>query len=377
VSRKRGNGEGSIHRRKNGGWCAQYEVYTAKGPKRKSIYGKTRQDVAAKLAKAISDRDGGMVFDAENLRLGEYLDLWLRDSVKDTVRLTTYQGYERIARLHIKPVLGRVKLQSLTPVHARSLYRERLEAGLAPRMVQLVHTTLHKALKQAIHDGLIPRNVTEMVKAPQVKRKEFTPLSVEESKKLFEAAKGDRFETLYTLAVSTGMRQGELLGLKWEDVDLDRGTVQIRRTLSTANGEGFEFGVPKTAKSRRSIKLPTIALTSLKRHRKSQLEERMSLPGSYSDNGLVFPSRTGAPVYRQDLITRSFKPILKRAGLPNIRFHDLRHTCATLLLSQGVHAKYVQELLGHATISITLDTYSHVLPGMGDAASGAIDEALG
>jgi integrase len=179
------------------------------------------------------------------------------------------------------------------------------------------------------------------------------------------------------LAITTGMRQGELLALKWEDVDLEAGVLQVRRTLSTATGGGFRFGAPKTAKSRRSIKLPNTALSSLRKHRKAQLEERMRLGELFVDQGLVFTSRVGTPISRQDLITRSFKPLLKWAGLPDIRFHDLRHTCATLLLSKGVHAKFVQELLGHATISITLDTYSHVLPGMGDAAAGAMDEALG
>src|SRR5215210_1492056 len=142
---KRGNGEGSISRRKNGGWIAQYVVYTSSGRKRRTVYGKTRSEVATKLAKAISNRADGLTFDAKNLTVGKYLDSWLKNSVQDTVRLTTYQGYERIVRLHIKPTLEGIKLDRLTPVHVRSLYRERLEAGLAPRMVQLAHTTLHKA----------------------------------------------------------------------------------------------------------------------------------------------------------------------------------------------------------------------------------------
>jgi integrase len=150
----------------------QYVVHTAEGRKRRTVYGKTRKEVAAKLAKAISNREDGLIFDAKNLTVEDYLDLWLRNSVQDTVRLTTYQGYERVVRLHIKPALGRIKLDNLTPVHVRSLYRERLEAGLAPRMVQLVHTILHKALKQAVNDGLIPRNVTEAVKAPRPVKKE-------------------------------------------------------------------------------------------------------------------------------------------------------------------------------------------------------------
>ena len=376
---KRGNGEGTISRRKNGGWMAQYVVHTAEGRKRRTIYGKTRKEVADKLAKAVSDREGGLVFDAGGLGVGGYLDRWLADSVKDTVRISTYQGYERICRRHIKPTLGRVKLKDLSVVHVRGLYRERLDSGLAPRMVQLIHVVLHKALKQAVMDGLIPRNVTEAVKAPRPEKKEIEPLSPEQARVLLDAASeaGDRFEALYVLAVSTGMRQGELLGLKWEDVDFEAGTLQVRRTLSTATGGGFRFGAPKTAKSRRSIRLPGMALSALRKHRKAQLEERIKLAGLFVDHGMVFATKTGTPVMRQDLIVRSFKPLLKRAGLPDIRFHDLRHTCATLLLAKGVHAKLVQELLGHSTISITLDTYSHVLPGMGDAAAGAMDEALG
>jgi integrase len=377
VAKKRGNGEGSITRCKNGNWCAQYTVYTPQGRKRKTIYGKSRSQVATKLARALSDREDGFLFDAASLTLGEYLDRWLTDSVKDTVRLTTYQGYERICRLHIKPSLGRVRLKDVTVAHVRGLYRERLKAGLAPRMVQLVHVTLHKALKQAVMDGLIPRNVTEAVKPPQPEKKEIKPLSPDQARVLLRAAKEERLEALYALAITTGMRQGELLALKWEDVNFEAGVLQVRRTLSTATGGGFTFSAPKTAKSRRSIKLPNTALSSLRKHRKAQLEERMMLGELFVDQGLVFPSRVGTPVSRQDLITRSFKPLLKRAGLPDILFHDLRHTCAILLLGKGVHAKFVQESLGHATISITLDTYSHVLPGMGDVAAGAMDEALG
>ncbi|MEJ7842432.1 MAG: site-specific integrase [Rubrobacter sp.] len=382
---KRGNGEGNIYQvrnRKTGKKDRWVGVYTARAPtgtKRREVSGKTRTEVAGKLARAIADRDGGLVFDAGKLTVGKYLDRWLADSVRDTVRLTTYQGYERIVRRHLKPTLGTIKLKSLTPTHVRGLYRERLDSGLAPRMVQLVHTTLHKALKQAVMDGLIPRNATEAVKAPKVGRKEITPLSAEQTKGLLQAAGDakDRFETLYAVAVGTGMRQGELLGLKWEDVDIERGVLQVRRTLSTANGKGFAFGEPKTARSRRSIKLPALALAALKRHRTAQLEERMQLAGLWQDHDLVFANRKGNPVSRQDLITRSFKPLLRRARLPDVRFHDLRHTCATILLRAGKHPKYVQELLGHATISITLDTYSHVIEGMEGGLSDAIDEALG
>jgi integrase len=336
----------------------QYVVHVAEGRKRRTVYGKTRKEVAAKIAKAISDREGGLTFDAKNLTVGKYLDSWLTDSVRDTVRLTTYQGYERIVRLHIRPALGGIKLDKLTPVHVRGLYRERLEAGLSPRMVQLVHVTLHKALKQAVNDGLVPRNVTEAVKSPRPVKKEMEPLGPAQARALLRAARGERLEALYALAVSTGMRQGELLGLKWEDVDLEAGTLQVRRTLSTATGGGVSFGAPKTAKSRRNIRVPKLALAALRRHRKAQLEERMKLCGLWQDYGLVFTTGVGTPISRADLITRSFKPLLKKANLPDIRFHDLRHTCATLLLAKGVHAKLVQELLGHSTIAVTLERLS-------------------
>jgi integrase len=375
VSKKRGNGEGSITRRKNGGWMAQYAVHTAEGRKRKTLYGKTRQEVAAKLAKALSDREGGLTFDAGSLTVSEYLDRWLADSVKDTVRQRTWERYEQIVRVHIKPTLGRIKLKGLTPAHIRGLYREKLDAGLSPRTVQYIHTTLHKALKDAVGDGLIPRNVTEAVRAPRPAKKEVRPLSPDQSRTFLEAARGDRYEALYVLAVTAGLREGELLGLKWEDIDLDVGSLAVRRTLSEARSGRF-FEAPKNGKGR-SIKLTRQAVEALRTHRKRQNEERLRFGTLWQDSGLVFPAQTGTPMNAKNLTARSFKPLLERAGLSStVRLHDLRHTCATLLLGKGVHPKIVQELLGHATIAITLDTYSHVLPNMQGEAASAMESAL-
>jgi integrase len=256
---KNGNGEGGITRHKKSGlFMARYTVQTLTGPKRKTLYGKTRREVDEKLTAAKADRDGGLVFDADNTKLGEYLGRWLTDSVHDTVRPTTFERYEQMVRLHIRPVLGQLKLKNLTPTHVRVLYREKLDAGLAPRTVQYVHVTLHKALKQAIADGLIPRNATEAVKPPQVRREEIRPLTAEHVKVLFEAAKGDRLEALYVLAVTAGLRQGELLDLKWDDIDLEVGTLHVRRTLTTAKG-GPVLSAPKTKGSRRNVKLSQTA----------------------------------------------------------------------------------------------------------------------
>ena len=375
MSKKRGNGEGSITRRKNGGWMAQYAVHTAEGRKRKTLYGKTRQEVAAKLAKALSDREGGLTFDAGSLTVSEYLDRWLADSVKDTVRQRTWERYEQIVRVHIKPTLGRIKLKGLTPAHIRGLYREKLDAGLSPRTVQYIHTTLHKALKDAVGDGLIPRNVTEAVRAPRPAKKEVRPLSPDQARTFLEAARGDRYEALYVLAVTAGLRAGELLGLKWEDIDLDVGTLAVRRTLSEARSGRF-FEAPKNGKGR-SIKLTRQAVEALRIHRKRQNEERLRFGTLWQDSGLVFPAQTGTPMNAKNLTARSFKPLLERAGLSRtVRLHDLRHTCATLLLGKGVHPKIVQELLGHATLAITLDTYSHVLPNLQGEAVSAMESAL-
>ena len=297
------------------------------------------------------------------------------DSVLDTVRPTTYERYEQIVRIHLRPALGGLKLKNLTPAHVRGLYREKLQAGLSPRTVQYIHITLHKALNQAVQDGLIPRNATEAVKAPQVRRQEIRPLSAEQVKVFLETACGDRLEALFVLAIHTGLRQGELLGLKWEDVDLESGTLRVRRTLATTKS-GPMLTAPKTKGSRRSVKLTQGALDALRSHLERQLQEIDRAGSLWRENGLVFASETGEPLDRRSLTSRRFKALLKRAQLPVRRFHDLRHTCATLLLTMNVNPKIVSEMLGHGTIAITLDTYSHVLPNMRDQAAQAMEEAL-
>jgi integrase len=372
TKKRRGNGEGTIYKRKDGRYEARYTVHTASGPKRRAIYGKTRAEVAEKLTKAMADRDKGVCFDASIITLGEYLRVWLEDSVKDRVKLATYEGYARMVRTHISPMLGGVKLKNLTPPHLRRLYKEKLDSGLGTRSVQYIHTTLHKALKQAVDDGLILRNVADSVKPPQLKRTEMEPPSPKQAKALLEAAGGDRFEAMYVLAITAGLRQGELLGLKWEDVDLEGGKLQVRRTLYKGN-----FTTPKTAKSRRTVKLTVRAVEALKRHREAQLEESVPLRGLWQDQGLIFTTQVGTPVNRHNFYARNFKLLLKKAGLLHtVRFHDLRHTCATLLLSKNVNPKVVSEMLGHANVTVTLDTYSHVLPHMQDGAVDAMDSSL-
>jgi integrase len=342
---------------------ARYTVQTATGPKRKTIYGKTRREVDEKLTKAKADRDSGLVFNANNLKLGDYLKRWLSDSVKDTVKQITYESYERIIRVHLVPTLGGIKLRNLSATHVRGLYREKLDSGLSATSVQRIHALLHKALKQAVNDGLISRNVTVAVTAPRQIRKEIQALPPEQVRAFLQAAKGDRLEALYLLALHTGLRQGELLGLRWSDVDLDQGRLQVRRIRSAAKGAPT-FTTPKNNKSR-SVRLTARAVQTLRDHRKRQIEERLKKPaGGWQETGLVFTSTVGTPLNRHNVFRRSFKPLLRHAGLPDIPFHALRHSFATLMLSGREHPKVVQEILGHSRINTTLDFYSHVLPDM-------------
>src|SRR5215217_3224488 len=232
---KNGNGEGSIYEHKrNGkkvGYRGAYWVYTSDGPKRHYVQGKTRAEVNQKLTKVMADRDGGLVFDAGSLTVGEYLDRWLSDSVRGTVRQSTYERYEYAVRPHIRPALGRIKLKTLTPVHVRRFYREKLDSGLSSATVHKMHVVLHQALAQAVSDGLMPRNAAKGVKVSQVRSKEIRPLTPEQTRLLLHAARGDRLEALYVLALNTGLRQGELLALKWENVDLEGGVLRVRYTL--------------------------------------------------------------------------------------------------------------------------------------------------
>jgi integrase len=244
MAKRRGNNEGSIYRRKDGYWVGQYGVQTATGHKTRYIYGKRREEVREKLTKAIADRDGGFTFNDENMSVGEYLKRWLNDSVRGSVRASTHASYEGQVRRYIMPAIGRIKLAKLTPSHVQHLYREMQDRGLSPRTVQYTHAVLHRALKQAKRWGMVDRNVAEDVDRPQLKRDEIQPLDREQTRRLLEAAEGDRLHALYVVAVTAGLRPSEMLALRWSDVDLKAGTLGINRAFS-----GGEFATPKTPRS--------------------------------------------------------------------------------------------------------------------------------
>ncbi len=353
---------------------ARYWVDTPTGKKRKTVYAKTRREIDEKLTRAKADRAQGLVFEGDRETLGAYLERWLSDVVRDTVKENMLENYTYLARRHIAPELGHVRLKDLKPEQVRRHYRKKLDSGLSNRTVQLIHTTLRKALQQAVSDGILPRNVCEAVKAPRRVKKEMRTLTPEQAKAFLEAAKGDRLEALYVLAITTGLGEGELLGLRWTDVDLEGGKLRVLRQL-TRTKKKLSFTAPKRGRTR-VVRLTDTAVSALKTHKALQNGERLKAGSLWQDDGLVFTSTVGTPVDVGNLTYRSFRPLLRGAGLPRIRIHDLRHTAATLMLGKGVHPKVVQEMLCHSTITQTMDTYSHVLPDMQNEAVSAMESAL-
>lgn len=358
---RRANGEGTVYQRNDGRWVASISLDNGK---RKSIYCKTQQEAVKAARKTNQEKDQGLLLPTEDQTLMSFLTSWLEDTVRHNVRERTYQRYHELVVLHILPTLGIVKLQKLTPQHLQRLYNQKREEGYAPQTVKHIHRVLHKALNDALKWSFIVRNVADAVSAPRVPRQELRVLNGEQAQQFLAAAKDDPLEALYVLALTTGAREGELLGLKWEDFDLALGRMQIRRTIARLVGKGFTVSEPKTAKSRRSVHLTPLAIQALKRHRLRQNETRLAAGNTWDQQGWVFCNSVGRPIDAGNMIRRSFRPLLQKAELPIIRFHDLRHSAASLLLSLDVHPKIVQELLGHSQISLTLDTYSHVLPSL-------------
>ena len=376
-------GDGAVYQRKDGKWVGEATIgRRADGARmRRYVYADTREEAQEKLRKLLYERDRGLLADPAKQTVGQFLVSWLEDVAKPTVRPRTYERYELVIRRHLCPGIGSILLSKLGPQHVQNLYRRMTEAGLTSTTRQ-AHAILHKALGQAAKWNLVPRNVADLVDAPRVPKKEMRVLTPEEAQRFLAAAEGDRFHALYVLAVTCGLRQGELLGLKWEDVNLERGTLQVRRQPQWVRAEGEERkgkkrAEPKSAKSRRVIVLPAVAVAALKRHKVRQTEERLRLGEVWQDYGFVFTTEIGTPVHKSNLLSRSFYPLLEKAGLPRVRFHDLRHTCATVLLAHGVHPKLVQEQLGHSQISLTLDTYSHVLPALQRECAATMDGIFG
>lgn len=342
----------------------------------------TKKEAEKKLADLLHQLDTGTFMKPGKTTVAEYLERWLQDYAWPSLAPRTAEGYESIVRQHLIPALGSLPLTQLKPEQLQRYYSEKLAGGrcdgrgaLSQTTISHHHTCLHRALKMALKWGLISRNPADAVTPPRPQRSEMQTMTEDEVQTFLEVAKSTPYYAMFYLALFTGMRRSELLALRWCDVDLVMGEVSVTRSLHHLHDGRIVFRAPKTTKGRRMIALPPSATLILKEHKEEQGLQCAMLGTSLKDDGLVFSQPGGGPLL-PDTVSHAWVKTVKRAGLKHFRFHDGRHTHASLLLKRNVHPKVVQERLGHATISTTLDLYSHVAPGLQQAAAERFDEVL-
>ena len=337
----------------------------------------TRRLADAALVDALDRRSKGTWADAGRMTVGEYLEEWLA-GIRPTVRDKTAASYEATLHDWVLPRIGSQQLLDLNATRLRALYAELLESGrrdgkggLSARSVQYAHRILFHALKDATESGLLSRNPASLVRAPRVPKREMTVWSAEEAREFLDSLRADRLYALWVLMITTGVRRGEALGLQWRDVDLAKGRLAIRRAR-VAIGYQVQEAEPKTTAGKRAVSLDSTTVRVLTEHRRRQKEERLAAGPAWMGSDQLFTNEDGSPIH-PDRISKLFVQHVRECGLPTIRLHDLRHTAATLALTAGVHPKVVQERLGHANISVTLDTYSHVLEGLQEDAASKVE----
>lgn len=364
-------GRGGITRRKDGRYQGTY--VGSDGVKRYVLHVE-RKVVEAALDEATRLRDAGVFVAGPSQSTGQFLTTWLAATSPD-LRPRTAERYESLLRVHVIPALGEIPLRKLQAQQLAELYG-RLRDTLAPATIATLHAILHSAFGLAVEWNAIARNPTDAVRPPRVERREMQVLSVPEIGQLFTAARGDPLEALYVLAVTSGLRQGELLALRWRDVDLERAVLEVNGTL-TRVGAGWSRTRPKTPGSYRTVPLSERAVAALRSHRIRMAEQLLPLRQRTEGDVFVFLSPLGEPYNGFRITERHFKPLLRRAGLREIRFHDLRHAFASLMLSQGTRPDLVSRMLGHSSPAITMSVYAHLLPGDEAAAMKRLDAALG
>ncbi|MGE0520932.1 MAG: tyrosine-type recombinase/integrase [Candidatus Binatia bacterium] len=376
MAKKRGQRDGSIFQRADKRWCAIVSLGWRNGKRhRKHFYGRTRRDVQGQLTAALRAHQQGLPVDPERQTVAEFLHRWLDDCCTPRLRLKTLRSYRDTVRLHLNPQLGRIPLAKLAPQHVQACLKHlaaapaasrrgagrSAPAGLSSVSVAYARTVLRAALNRALRWGLVARNVAALVDPPRIARKEVAPFTLDEARQFIDAIRGDRLEALYTVALALGLREGEALGLRWDDIDLDGATLNVRQQLQRVTGKGLQLVELKTERSRRTLALPRAVARALRAHRVQQMEERLLAGSRWVDSGQVFTTRRGTPLDAANAL-KAFKRALHKAGLRDQRFHDLRHGAATLLLAQGVQPRAIMDLLGHSQVGVTLNLYSHILP---------------
>ena len=376
--------KGHLRKRGDRSWAVIVDVgRDADGKRRQrwhSVKG-SKRDAERELAKILHEMNTGSYVEPAKMTVGEYLDRWLADYAKHSVAGKTFERYEDIVERHLKPDLGHIALPKLKPLQIQGLYSKALtegrsdgRGGLSPQTVLHCHRVLRGALQQAVRWQLLAQNPADAVKPPRPVRKQMRALDDAGIKKLLDTARGTRLYWPVLLAVSTGMRRGEFLALRWGSVDLDRSTLSVCEALEETR-QGLAFKQPKTARSRRTVDLPSFLADEMRTAKVECAKQKLALGPAYDDQDLVFPNLNGSP-WPPDSFSTAFVALARKAGFEGFRLHDLRHTHATQLLRQGVHPKIVSERLGHATVSITLDLYSHVLPGLQSAAIQDFDNLM-
>lgn len=380
MSNRAASGESSIYKDEAGRWHGYVSMGLKENGRRdrRHVSGTRRADVVAKVRALEAKRDAGTAEAAGRApTVGDWLDHWLEHIASRRVRARTLESYEALVRLHLRPGIGHHRLDRLQPEHLEQLYGSLLEdKGLSPATVLRLHRVLSRALRVAMQRGKIARNVATLVDPPAVKRPTTAlPLTVDEARRVLQAAEQARNSARWTVALAVGLRQSETLGLRWSDINLDVGTLTVRRGLHRVAGKGLVYEEPKAERSRRTLALPAPLVMALRRHRGVQLEERQAAGSLWEEHDLVFAQMNGRPLDKRS-DWEGWKALLTRAGVREVRLHDGRHTAATLLLSEGVHPRVVMELLGHAQMRTTTDTYSHVMPALAKEAAAKMGTAL-
>lgn len=379
--RRRANREGTIyHVASENRWRAALTWTDDAGKRhRRIVSGKSQADVRKRLGQLRSDLDRGLAPVRTDTVAG-YLAGWL-EREKQRIRPATWRGRELHVRGYLIPALGKVPLSKLTPAHVERMTADLIASGRSPRTASHARVTLRRALSDAVRDGLIHRNVAALARPPRVTRRTIEPgrdyLEASQLRRLLAVAAEYRIGALVTVAATTGLRQGELLGLSWDDIDWTAGTLTVRRTMARAWGGGFALSEPKTNRSRRTVHLAAVTVDALRREQREQDAAREAVGSAWQDTDrLVFTDAVGRPLYAT-AVHRAFHELLRAAGLPRVPFHGLRHSAATALLTAGVPLRVVSDMLGHSGIAITSDTYGHVeAPSRRDAAD-AMDRAMG
>lgn len=389
-ARRRANGQGSIYQRKDGRWAGAAFVLGTDGTfRRVPVYGRSAEEVDAKLTALKARSNLGLPAEAAGWTVHMYVDHWLNHVAKPKLRPTTFVRYRSLLQRYVVPLVGKRKLAALSPADVR-LMLTRIAASRTPgrkgqaeeqrpavsaRTVQQAHAVLRAVLSAAVREELIGRNVAKLVQVATPEPDEIRPWSDTEARAFLQASREHRMHALFVVALGLGLRRGELLGLRWADVDLRAGQLRVAQTLQRVRGAGVVYGPPKSRRSRRTLTMPALVVLALTEHRERQAQDREAAAAEWVETGLVFTTATGRHVEPRNLST-AFSRLLARSGVRPIRFHDLRHTCATLLLARGVSPRVVMDVLGHSQIAVTMNVYGHVIPAMQQSAADEINAAL-